>query len=190
MNTKRFTRPSDTSLVKELVESLVKKFSSQWKEETERQKSMSVRAREILLRWGEFSNEYVKEARLLKQENEESGWMWWSLGKVVGLSIVGPTAAILPFVLKITDDCVECLVGHSVWMGGMIPLFSPLTQIFSSLNQRDISYSHRFCACYSGRSSVELRISFYSSWMAYASVLLVLYCCKWFSYISISTYVE
>ena len=27
LNTKRFTRPSDTSLVKELVESLVKKFS-------------------------------------------------------------------------------------------------------------------------------------------------------------------
>ncbi len=64
---KRFTRPSDTSLVKELVENLVKKITSQWKKETERQDSMSVRAREILLRWGEFSNEYVKEARLFKQ---------------------------------------------------------------------------------------------------------------------------
>ena len=49
LNTKRFTRPSDTSLVKELVESLVKKFSVKWKEEIERQKSMSVRAREILM---------------------------------------------------------------------------------------------------------------------------------------------
>ena len=77
---------------------------------------MSVRAREILLRWGEFSNEYVKKARLLKQENEESGWMWWSLFKVVGLSIVAPTIAMLPFVLKVTDDCVESLVGHSVWL--------------------------------------------------------------------------
>ena len=81
---KQFTRPSDQSLVEELVESLVKKFSSHWKEETERQESMSVRAREILLRWGEFSTEYVKEARLLKQENEESGWMWWSLVKARG----------------------------------------------------------------------------------------------------------
>ena len=36
------------------MESLVEKFSTQWTEETERQRSMSVRAREILLRWGEF----------------------------------------------------------------------------------------------------------------------------------------
>ena len=66
----------------------------------------------------------MKEARLLKQENEESGWMWWSLGKVVGLSIVGPMIAIVPFVLKVTDDCVESLVGHSVWFGGMILFLS------------------------------------------------------------------
>ena len=78
---------------------------------------MSVRAREILLRWGEFSNEYIKEARFVKQENEESGWMWWSLLKIVGLSIMGPIVAILPFVLNVTDDCVESLIGHSVWMG-------------------------------------------------------------------------
>ena len=27
---------------------------------------------------------------------------------------------MLPFVLKVTDDCVDSLVGHSVWMGGTI----------------------------------------------------------------------
>ena len=62
----------------------------------------------------------MKEARLLKQENEESGWMWWSLGKVVGLSIVGPMIAMLPFMLKVTDDCVDSLVGHSIFVGGTI----------------------------------------------------------------------
>ena len=79
---------------------------------------MSVRAREILMRWGEFSNGYVKEARLLKQENEESGWMWWSFGTLVGLSVIGTMLAVLPFVLKVTDNCVDSLVGHSVWLGG------------------------------------------------------------------------
>ena len=53
----------------------------------------------VLLRWGEFSTEYV-EARLLKQENEESGWMWWSLGKQID---GGPMIAMLPFMLKVTD---------------------------------------------------------------------------------------
>ena len=70
------------------------------------------------MRWGEFSNGYVKEARLLKQENEESGWMWWNFGKLVGLSVIGTMLAVLPFVLKVTDDCVDSLIGHSVWVGG------------------------------------------------------------------------
>ena len=79
---------------------------------------MSTRAREILLRWGEFTNEYVKEARLLKQKDEESGWMWRSFGKIVGLSIFGTLIAVVPFVLKVTDDCVDSLIGHSIWVGG------------------------------------------------------------------------
>ena len=59
----------------------------------------------------------MKEARLLKQENEESGWMWWSAAKLVGLSVFGPMLAMLPFVSKITDDCTDSLVGHSIWCG-------------------------------------------------------------------------
>ena len=133
LDDKQFTRPDDQKLVDELVERLVKTFSSQWKEETERQTSMSVRAREILMRWGEFSSGYVKEARLLKQENEESGWMWWSFGKLVGLSVIGPMLAVLPFVLKVTDDCVNSLVGHSLWMGGTF-LFLSWFLLVHSLN--------------------------------------------------------
>ena len=49
---------------------------------------------------------------------------WWSLGKIVGSSIIGPIVAMLPFVLKVTDDCVESLVGHAVWLGGMCPFHS------------------------------------------------------------------
>ena len=62
---------------------LVENFTENWQEEVVKQESSSKRLREILLRWGEFSNEYVKEARLLKQENEESGWMCGVLEKFV-----------------------------------------------------------------------------------------------------------
>ena len=123
LKTKRFSFQRDEGTVRKLMTELVEKFTENWQEEVVKQESSSKRLREILLRWGEFSNEYVKEARLLKQENEENGWMWWSLGKVVGLSIIGPTVAIVPFVVKVTDDCVESLVGNSVWFGGMILFF-------------------------------------------------------------------
>ena len=62
----------------------------------------------------------MNEARLLKQENEESGWMWWSLGKIIGLSIIGPIVAMLPFVFKVIDDCVDSIVGYSMWIGDTI----------------------------------------------------------------------
>jgi len=127
---KRFTRPDDTKLVNELVESLVDKFATRWNEETERQESMSTRAREILLRWGEFSNEYIKESRLLEQENEESGWMWRNFVKFLGLSLIGMCIATVPYVMKVTDDCVESLIGHSIWLGGKIVFFFSLNSLY------------------------------------------------------------
>ena len=75
----------------------------------------------------------MKGARLLKQENEESGWMWWSAAKLVGLSVFGPMLAMLPFVLKVTDDCVDSLIGHSVWFGGTIVLSRVLLPIHTSV---------------------------------------------------------
>ena len=83
LKTKRFSFQSDEGTVRTLMTELVENFAENWQEEVVKQESSSKRLREILMRWGEFSNEYVKEARLLKQENEESGWMWWSLVKVV-----------------------------------------------------------------------------------------------------------
>ena len=136
---KQFTRPDDTKLVSELVESLVDKFATRWKEEMERQQSMSTRAREILLRWGEFSNEYVKEARLLKQKDEESGWMWRSFGKIVGLSVFGALIAVVPFVLKVTDECVDSMMGHSIWIGGKNE-FTFVISIFSLILSFDSLY--------------------------------------------------
>ena len=59
--------------------------------------------------------------------------MWWSFGKLVGLSVIGTMLAVLPFVLKVTDDCVDSLIGHSVWMGGTF-LFLSWFSLVHSLN--------------------------------------------------------
>ena len=44
----------------DIIQDLVKKFETNWNEETKRQIDMAKRAREILLRWGEFSEQYVE----------------------------------------------------------------------------------------------------------------------------------
>jgi len=90
-----------------------------------------------LLRWGEFTTDYVKKARLLEQEDEESGWTGKSFAKLIGISIICPMIAIIPFVLNVTDDCVDSLIGHSVWVGGkngfiFITLFFSLTHALES----------------------------------------------------------
>jgi len=118
LKTKRFSFQSDEATVRTLMTELVENFAENWEEEVVKQESSSKRLHEILLRWGEFSNEYVKEARLLKQKDEENGWMWRSFGKIVGLSVFGPLIVIVPFVLKVTDDYVDSLMGHSIWFGG------------------------------------------------------------------------
>ena len=33
--------------------------------------------------------------------------------KLIALSIIGPALSTIPFVLKVTDDCVDSLVGTS-----------------------------------------------------------------------------
>ena len=48
----KFTVSSDTTLVREIMHNVVNRFKTNWNDETMRQKDMSRRAREILLRWG------------------------------------------------------------------------------------------------------------------------------------------
>ena len=76
LKTKQFSFQSDEETVRKLMTELVENFAEKWDEEIEKQESSSKRLREILLRWSEFTTEYVKEARLLKQENEEPHWMF------------------------------------------------------------------------------------------------------------------
>ena len=59
LENKRFTRREDSQIVRGIVCKYVEKLSKEWDEETKRQNDMSTRTREILLRWGSFSEDYV-----------------------------------------------------------------------------------------------------------------------------------
>ena len=63
LKTKRFSFSCDEDVVRGLMKKLVHQFANDWKGEAEKQKSMSKRAKEILLRWGEFSDQYVEPCR-------------------------------------------------------------------------------------------------------------------------------
>jgi len=117
LKTKRFSFQSDEATVRTLMSELVENVVENWDEEAVKQRSISKRLREILLRWGAFSNEYVKKARLLKQEDEESGWMWRSFGTLICISIFGPLIALIPFVFKVVDECLDSMLGHALWIG-------------------------------------------------------------------------
>ena len=48
---------------------------------------------------------------------------------LVALSFLGPMFAMLLFMFKVTDDCVDSMIGHSVWFGRTLILFFPLKRV-------------------------------------------------------------
>ena len=99
---------------------LVNQFTDDWKGEVEKQKTMSKRAREILLRWGCFSEDYVERAELLcdiGNDGKRKSWMVLSL--LVG--VVAPMVAVVPFLFALEKDgedpSRDGLMVSSVWMG-------------------------------------------------------------------------
>eukprot|EP00938_MAST-03A_sp_MAST-3A-sp1_P005835 g5835.t1 len=68
----KFTVPSDTKLVRGIMHDVVERFKENWQSECDRQMNMAKRAREILLRWGEFSEEYVERAGFLREDHDDS----------------------------------------------------------------------------------------------------------------------
>ena len=69
---KLFSFTSDKGTVRLLMFQLINQFTDDWKGEVEKQKTMSKRAREILLRWGCFSEDYVERAELLCDSSRSS----------------------------------------------------------------------------------------------------------------------
>ena len=62
LTTMKFTFPDNDKLVNDIITDLVRQFEMNWKEETRRQIDISTRTRELLLRWGCFSEQYVERA--------------------------------------------------------------------------------------------------------------------------------
>jgi hypothetical protein len=122
LNNKHFTSEGDSSLVRRLIHESIHRLGTSWDEEVERQNQMSKRAREILLRWGCFSEDYVERAELLCDSNnctndKRSSWILLSIIVVV----IVPMVAILPYVFSLEvngeDPSREGLVVSSVWLG-------------------------------------------------------------------------
>jgi hypothetical protein len=124
----KFTSVGDDKIVNTIMTDLVKRFSKNWKEETVRQKEMSTRSREILLRWGCFSEDYVERAELLCDSGVKNRRSWVLLSVLIG--VITPLMLTLPFMLSLEkhgeDPCTHGLTVSSVWLGciaGFIVVF-------------------------------------------------------------------
>jgi len=123
LKSKQFSFSSDESIVRELMTKLINQFADDWNGEVEKQKSMSNRARDILLRWGCFSEMYVKKAGLICDDDSEfEGKNWYF--RMLLVVIVAPMLASLPFVFSLefsdADDPStnrESLLASSIWIG-------------------------------------------------------------------------
>jgi hypothetical protein len=119
--TMKFTFPDNDKLVNDIITDLVKQFEENWKEETRRQMDMATRTREILLRWGCFSEDYVERAELLcdRKDLKHRRRSWVLLSIIVG--VIAPMMGILPFVFSLEDDGMDPtrdrLIVSSVWIG-------------------------------------------------------------------------
>ncbi len=116
LNTKSFTFDSDKSTVDKLMKKLIAQFVDDWDGEVEKQKSMSKRAREILLRWGCFSEQYEERAGFLESGNA-SDLMRMTSVRLFFIGVVAPLFALLPYSFEVTRDPNEDVVLTSFFFG-------------------------------------------------------------------------
>ena len=104
---KRFSFASDEETVRSLMIKLINQFTDDWKGEVEKQKTMSKRAREILLRWGCFSEHYVETAELLCDRNDDRKRAWWYLpGVALIVAFLAPVIGALHVTFALEGDDV------------------------------------------------------------------------------------
>jgi len=135
LTTKRFTWPDNEKLVIEIMNNLVEKFKENWETEVSRQSSMSTRAREILLRWGEFSEDYVDRARLLCNTDPTPSL---TLARFFTIAIVAPSIAVLPVVIDFEGNPDQNVLITAIWfvciLGTLAVLINaPLKYEFASI---------------------------------------------------------
>jgi hypothetical protein len=124
LTSKRFSFSSDESVVRELMTKLINQFADDWKGEVEKQNSMSKRAREILLRWGCFSEDYVERAELLCDGKEREQRKWWYMPSIIVIvALLAPIVGMLPYTFSLEGDGVDPSTDEyilnliSIWMG-------------------------------------------------------------------------
>lgn len=120
----KFTVPDNDKLVNGIITDLVRKFETNWKEESRRQIDMSARAREILLRWGCFSEQYVERAGFLESDHF-SYFRIKTICRLFFMGVIAPVIGALPFSFEVTSDPSEDVAIGSLWYGvvsSMIPL--------------------------------------------------------------------
>eukprot|EP00940_MAST-03C_sp_MAST-3C-sp2_P002698 g2698.t1 len=104
LSTKSFTYDSDRASVQELMSRLVRKFSSNWDSEMSKQRSMSKRTKEILMRWGSFSPQYVSRAGLERDSAASAGErVSFFIGGSIALLAAALTPALI-YALPIVPD--------------------------------------------------------------------------------------
>jgi hypothetical protein len=126
LKTKKFSFTSDEIIVRGLMKKLVNQFANDWKGEVEKQKSMGKRAREMLLRWGCFSEDYVDRAGFLESADKTLSWSHAIL-RLVCIGVLAPSLAILPFAFEVTSDPSEDEFVRTLWFGSVwaaIPVLS------------------------------------------------------------------
>jgi len=103
LQTKRFSFRSDEDVVRKLMKKLINQFADDWNGEVAKQVSMGKRAREILLRWGCFSEEYVKRAGFLRDDHISTSDITRFFIQCIGIVIIGPGISIVPYLFLFMD---------------------------------------------------------------------------------------
>jgi len=111
---KCFSFTSDETVVRKLMTKLIHQFASDWKGETAKQVSMAKRAREILLRWGAFSPQYVEKAGFVQDKKFQGGTRRLIL-HFVAIFVCAPALGALPFLFEISSDPSEDFVLTAIW---------------------------------------------------------------------------
>jgi hypothetical protein len=133
LSKKRFTRPEDTKLVIELLENLVDTFTKHWNKEQKRQKSISIRAHEILLCWGEFSKDYIEEAGFF--ESRDWNWKRKNIWKILVIIFLTPLVSLIPFLYhyaSVDTSSSSIFNGAITTMIGMWTIY-PVTYEFAKI---------------------------------------------------------
>jgi len=99
----KFTRLGDHKLVNNIMTDLVKQFRENWEQEKKRQNGVAEHDRAVLLRWGEFSEQYVEKAEFLRKEKVKCNEIFRTLMQMLVL-LVCPVLTLIAFSFDVTED--------------------------------------------------------------------------------------